>query len=634
MLDHVGDYLSFLSVEKGLSESSIISQKRYLKGFGESLKGKRISEIGIVDIRVFLAEGKRRGLSGVSLGHIISAIRGFFAFLLKEGFIQQNPAQGIEGPQREKKLPRFLSEEQIEKLFAIVEDPRDKAIFEVLYGSGIRAGELLNLKNGDINFEEKTLKIRQAKNGRQRIAYLNQSAVDALRRYKGLDCAEDPFFRDIRTASSVLCLVERYGAKVNKQFRIRVRDLKTLTEKKKTMLMSKVKRSRDRVIIELMLNGGIQGKDIPSIKNGAVDLKKKTLKIRSKKGNRVVALNDEVIQAIKDFKLFGAVNENVFIFKQNKGREKGSGAGLNLIMKKYAEKLRFDFSPHAFRHSLATHLLNRGADIMSIKEILGHENVRSTQIYTHLDFTKMKEEHNALFGLKKLKKAIQPLEENREQAKKAVVVPEDLRKNVREELILRFKTTARPRDDQKGFHDLSLEQTRWILNLSRTPVVLAITRGDIVAPVTWDNGGMPYQISAESIWEIINRPPEWLVTAWGLSKKVMRTRRLNSKEWAQKAYTILKRAGKKPYPNANLSNENRKHYFNSAEMAEKLGISISKYQYIKPMVDILFQTEKTIKDELVIAAVQDRFNKLPQEAGEGLQEAPDEILEAEYQVAG
>ncbi|MFA6636184.1 MAG: tyrosine-type recombinase/integrase [Candidatus Omnitrophota bacterium] len=629
---HVENYLVFLNVERGLAEGTISMYSGYLGAFFGSLEAKDLSKVTSDHIRDYMAQEKKRGLSGSNVGHRLAAIKGFFAFLVREGTIHKDPAQGIEGPQREKKLPLFLTEEQIEKLFAIVEDPRDKAIFEVLYGSGIRAGELLNLRNGDINFTEKTLKIRKAKNGRQRIAYLNQAAVDALRRYKGLDCAEDPFFRDIRTASSALSLFLKYGAKVGKQFRIR--DLKTLPEKKKTMLMNKVKRSRDRVIISLLLNGGVQGKDIPAIKNGDVDLKKKTLKIRSKKGDRVTALNDETVQAIKDFKLFGAVDEEVFILKSNKGSEKGSVGGLDFIMKKYEKKLGFHLSPHMFRHSCATHLLNNGADIMSIKEILGHENVRSTQIYAHLNLTKMKKDHNALFETKRLKDEINPLAESRERGKKAVVVPEDPRKNIREEVILRFKTTARPRDDQKGFHALSLEQTRWILNLSRTPVVLAITRGDIVAPVTWDNGGLPYQISAESVWEIINRPPGWLVTAWQLSKKLMNTQRMSPEEWAKKAYAVLKRAGKLPYPNENLNQENRKKYFNSAEMAEKLGISITKYYHIKPMVNILFEAEKNVREEMVIAAVQDRFDKLPQKAGEGFPEAPDEILEAEYQVAG
>jgi site-specific recombinase XerD len=108
--DHVSDYLSFLSVEKGLSAGSIEAQGRHLGDFFSFLEGKAASLVTDEDIRRYLAREHKKGLSGATLGHRIGSLRGFFAFLLDEGIIQDNPAKSIESPQREKPLPRFLSE--------------------------------------------------------------------------------------------------------------------------------------------------------------------------------------------------------------------------------------------------------------------------------------------------------------------------------------------------------------------------------------------------------------------------------------------------------------------------------------------------------------------------------------------
>jgi site-specific recombinase XerD len=191
---YIEDYLSFLSVERGLADSTINGYSGYLGEFFVEYKAGASVRVDEGTIRQYLGQKREQGRSGTSLGSVVASLRGYFKFLHREGLIDRDPAKIIEYPKREKKLPEYLSEKQVDDLLAIIEDPRDKAIAEVLYASGIRAGELLNLKNGDLNLEEKTLRIREAKNGRERVAYLNKPAVDALRRYKGLDWPEDPFF--------------------------------------------------------------------------------------------------------------------------------------------------------------------------------------------------------------------------------------------------------------------------------------------------------------------------------------------------------------------------------------------------------------------------------------------------------
>jgi hypothetical protein len=122
---------------------------------------------------------------------------------------------------------------------------------------------------------------------------------------------------------------------------------------------------------------------------------------------------------------------------------------------------------------------------------------------------------------------------------------------------------------------------------------------------------------------------------WEYSRKFRHTHNLAQEEWAKKAYRIFKDDGKLPYPNGMVATANRFKYYGAADMAAKLGMSETYYRAIKPLVDILFEAEKSIKNELVIAAVQDRFDR--KMAGGGPRKAlpgpGEEVLEAEYQVA-
>lgn len=495
--NYVSDFLSFLSVEKGLSDSHIEAQGRHLGDFFLFLEGKAASLVTEADIRQYLSREHERGLAGASLGHRISALRGFFAFLLDEGIIQDSPAKSIESPEREKPLPRFLSEKQIEDLFAIVEDPRDKAIFEILYASGIRGGELMGLQNGDIDLENTTLRIQKAKNGRERVAYLNKHAVEAIRAYKKLEPWDEPFL---------------------------------------------------------------------------------------------------------DFE---------------------TRANLSRIFAGYGEKLGIELSPHMLRHSCATHLLNNGAHVMAVKEILGHESINATMVYTHVSPEKLKKDHTAFFENEARVKRVQEIERKRREKKHPR--PDLLKK-------LYFVVECMSKEGREAPYMLSANQTCWIMELEHGAITRHIKAGRIKAPVISD-GIFPYGIDSKHVEELLTDAPYWLQQAWGHSQKVKKTQKLSWEEWAKKAYKIFKRHERLPYPNANLRAQDRTKYYSYDEMADLLGVSYTTYgQKIKPLVDLLFKAEKRLKADLLMDAVTRDFDgragrkALPRRTEE-------EILEAEYEIA-
>lgn len=498
MRDHVEDYLSFLTVEKGLSDGSIEAQGRHLRGFFAFLEGKAASLLTEGDIRRYLAQEHEKGLSGASQGHRISALRGFFAFLLDEGIIQDNPVKSIESPEREKSLPRFLSEKQIEDLFSIVEDPRDKAIFEVLYASGIRGGELMNLQNGDIDLENMTLRVKKAKNGRERVAYLNKHAVEAIRAYKKLEPWDESFL---------------------------------------------------------------------------------------------------------DFE---------------------TRANLSRIFAGYGEKLGIELSPHMLRHSCATHLLNNGAHVMAVKEILGHESINATMVYTHVSQEKLRKDHTAFFENEVRVKTRREIERKRAAVK--FTRPELLKK-------LYFVVECMSKEGREAPYMLSANQACWILELEHPSVTRHIKAGRIKAPVISD-GIMPYGIDSKHVEELLTDAPYWLQQAWGQSRKIKKTRKLSWEEWAKKAYKIFKRHEKLPHPNANLAAGDHEKYYTYQEMADRLGVSYTTYgQKIKPLVDLLFKAEKRLKAELLMSAVERAFD-----GREGRKTLPEreeeEVLEVAYAGQG
>ncbi|MCJ7486169.1 MAG: site-specific tyrosine recombinase XerD [Candidatus Aminicenantes bacterium] len=270
-------FLEYLTVEKGLARNTILSYARDVRKFLGFVKaGKlvwnRVSEETVVR---FIHRESRAGLSARSLARLISALRSFFKFLVLSGFVKKDPSSQLTTPSTWLSLPKFLTVKEVEELLRAPDDKkprgvRDRAMLEVLYGSGLRVSELASLKLAEVNLEDGFL-ICRGKGGKERIVPLGRSACGAVGRY----------------------LAE-------------VRPLVVSGERDELFLSRRGK---------------------PFTRQGL-------------------------------WKLL---------------RQHARAAGLDAKI-----------SPHILRHSFATHLLERGADLRSVQLMLGHSQITTTQIYTHV----------------------------------------------------------------------------------------------------------------------------------------------------------------------------------------------------------------------------------------------------------
>jgi len=282
------EFIDYLDVERGLSPNTISSYRRDLLKFIRfcGARGKEgFSRIRRDEILEFLLEEKKRGLVPRSLSRCLVSIRMFFRFLTAEGYLKEDVTEVLESPHLWKVLPRVLSIDEVDRLFtrpAPRTPPglRDRAIMELLYGSGLRASELVGLKVADVNLQSGFVRCR-GKGSKERIVPLGSQARRAI---------------------------ERYLADGRPHF------LKSRPE------------------------------------------------------------------------------EALFLTRRGRGMTRG---WLWEIVRRTvrAAGISKKVSPHTLRHSFATHLLSRGADLRVIQEMLGHANISTTQIYTHVDREHLKTVH-------------------------------------------------------------------------------------------------------------------------------------------------------------------------------------------------------------------------------------------------
>lgn len=281
------EFQDYLLVEKGLSENSIFSYSYDLKKFQSFLTDnkKNFLEVKTEDISNFLKEQKKRKISSRSLARAVAALRQFYRYLKEENRMSYNPVDKIQTPEIKKSLPDYLTLEEIDELFGVIkeDDPyelRDKAIFELLYSSGLRISEACNLRMDDVDLENMFLTVR-GKGGRERLVPFGEKSLNILRKY--LENARDSILKN------------RYS---------------------------------DYLFI-------------------------------SKKGD--------------------------YLNRKSVWR----------LLKKYMSRtsIKKVVTPHTFRHSFATHLLENNADLRSVQELLGHIDISTTQIYTHLASRTLKEVH-------------------------------------------------------------------------------------------------------------------------------------------------------------------------------------------------------------------------------------------------
>ncbi|MBE0478138.1 tyrosine recombinase [Candidatus Aerophobetes bacterium] len=273
------DFLAHLSQEKNLSFLTVKAYTSDIKHFVDFLdKEKRqIEEMDYPLLRKYLKTLLDEGKEHSTIARKTSSLRCFFQFLDRKNLIKNFPYQAMRGPKIKRKIPSFLEEEEAEKLLDRMQGEgfsfqRDKAIVELLYATGMRLAELVNLNAGDVDFDAELVRVK-GKRGKERLIPVGSFALCALKEY--LKWREERISR----------LSFEVGA--------------------------------------LFLN---------------------------KSGKR---LSDR------------AVRERLRMYIEKVGIEK-------------------HVSPHTLRHSFATHLINRGADLRSVQELLGHESVSTTQIYTHI----------------------------------------------------------------------------------------------------------------------------------------------------------------------------------------------------------------------------------------------------------
>lgn len=279
-------FLDALWVEHGLSDNTLSAYGSDLKIFAAALRSKSLLDVSDTDISAFLGKRYREGITNRSAARILSSLRRFYTYLLRERRIETDPTALIESPHIGRPLPASLSETDVELLLAAPEPAlplgqRDRTMLEVLYATGLRVSELVGLRIDQLNLRMGVVRIT-GKGNKERLVPLGEQAVECLETY---------------------------------------------------------------------------------------------LRITRKE-------------------LLGARQcDEVFVTNR--------GAGMTRqmfwhLIKRYAKQagIAAKLSPHTLRHAFATHLLNHGADLRVVQLLLGHSDLSTTQIYTHIAKERLKTLHS------------------------------------------------------------------------------------------------------------------------------------------------------------------------------------------------------------------------------------------------
>jgi integrase/recombinase XerD len=278
-MDPVTAYLRHLEVERRVAANTLSAYRRDLTRLQVFAKGlpKALTALTRQDLEAFVRDAMTDGLSPTSAARLVASVRGVFRYLRLHGDVHENPAEDLHAPRLFAALPRFLSTADVDALLAApdVNTPgglRDRALIEVLYATGLRVSELVNLRLADIRMDQGYLQCL-GKGNKQRIVPLGDIAAEWVRRY---------------------------------------------------------------------------------LKDGRPQFTKK--------------------------------KDGPWLFISARGSHRLSRGGFWQILKDYGTKanIKAHLSPHVLRHSFATHLLERGADLRAIQTMLGHADLSTTQIYTHV----------------------------------------------------------------------------------------------------------------------------------------------------------------------------------------------------------------------------------------------------------
>lgn len=289
MEQFINEFITILKYEKNLSENTTTSYKNDLLKFISFLELNNINDFDNVDSKIithFFDKQRKENISSATTARYMSSLKKFFQFLEDNNYIHKNPTIILSKVKNSRKLPQVLSFDEVEKILNTpntdeITGLRDKAILELLYSSGLRVSELINLKISDIFFEDEILRVF-GKGSKERIVPMGSSAINWIKKYL---INSRPFLENKIKSQNYLFLNKR-GTKLSRMFIWQIVD-------------------------KYSKNAGIQK----------------------------------------------------------------------------------EVHPHIFRHTFATHLLEGGADLRAVQEMLGHSDISTTQIYTHIDRNYIKQVH-------------------------------------------------------------------------------------------------------------------------------------------------------------------------------------------------------------------------------------------------
>ena len=282
--DYFREYLSYLRVEKGLASNSLVAYKTDLEKLKEGSEKNGLNPLTLTrnDLREWLIDLSGKRLSENSKRRLLSSLRGFYKFLIFEGHIKENPAENLDSPQKSSYLPKFLNQAEVELLFSQPDVStetglRDRAILELMYSSGLRVSEAVNIQTRDIDLDGGVLTCT-GKGSKTRKVPVGASAVEWVKSYLSL------------------------------------------------------RRKQESIAVE-----------------------------------------------------------NLFVTPAGRPVNRQM---IHAFIKDYAQKCGLeDVSPHTLRHSFATHLIQNRADIRSVQQMLGHADISTTQIYTHITDAHLKKSY-------------------------------------------------------------------------------------------------------------------------------------------------------------------------------------------------------------------------------------------------
>lgn len=281
-MKYLSEYLEYLKYQKNYSDETIHSYSIDIEEFLDYINSEciNICEVGYDVVKAWLINLDEKKNKSTTISRKISSLRGFYKYLINNKVIDSNPFSLVSLPKKERHLPRFFYYNELEEMFQVPKlntalGQRDRLLLEMLYATGVRVSELVNIKVSDINGEE--IKVL-GKGNKERIVEFG-------------DYAE--------------------------------------------------------YILELYLNEGYK------------------------------SLN---------------VKKSEYLFLNNRGG-KLTTRGVRYILDNIINKTTIDkkISPHMLRHTFATHLLNEGCDLLTVQELLGHESLTATSIYTHITNDRLKE---------------------------------------------------------------------------------------------------------------------------------------------------------------------------------------------------------------------------------------------------